>query len=340
MDLSSFDAVRVRRLAATGLAFAAVAACASLVAACGGLAAASARSGAVRAPVAAVRPHATRGPLLPALSLVPSSAFGAPVDPRISAGDWRHAWQVVGLLRAQPPRSPVVLYFGDSTARESLVSEASWTRQLRRMGAPRVRAFALAGHGQTFAMDQRLLDALPPLHGLALIGVSLSRFAGPPVEGPAGRPAAFPLGARLKLSPWRQHLYDSVPVMTPVEKVERVAHWRRSVTPRFVRYRSANLRALARLVSSCEARGLRPVLIELPLNVAAVGDALDAQRSSITRGCRAVAARLGARFLAFQIDPRLPDSAFHDTCHLVRAGYTRWQRDLSRRVVRLLRSPG
>lgn len=275
---------------------------------------------------------------LPALASADPSVSGPLVDVNASAGDWRHAWQVVGLLLARPPREPVVLYFGDSTARESFVSEAAWTRQLRQMGAPRARAYALAGHGQTFAMDRRFLDALPPLHGLALIGVSLSRFAGPPLRGPAGRPASFPPGSRLRLSPWRQHLYDAVPALTPLEKVERVVHWRQSVRPRFRLFRRANLHALARLVADCKARGLRPVLVELPINVAAIGGALDAQRAAVARGCRAIAARYGVRFAPFKAGRDLPSSAFYDTCHLVRPGYTRWQRDLSRLVVWLLRA--
>ena len=253
-----------------------------------------------------------------------------------SVGDWRHAWQVVGLLRARPPRGRMVYYLGDSTARESLVSEASWNRQLRQRGAHGVRAFLLAGHGQTFAMDARIMRALPSSRGLALIGVSLSRFIGPPVRGSGAHPAAFPPGKPPRLSPWRQHLYDARTIMTPAQKQGRVVHWRRSRTPAFFRYRKANLRALGKLIADCRARGLRPVLVELPLDLAAVRHRLDRPRASLRAGCRAVAARYGVRLLAFQLAPDLPGSDFFDISHMVRAGAMRWQAGLSRWVIRLL----
>ena len=230
----------------------------------------------------------------------------------------------------------MVYYLGDSTARESLVSEASWTRQLRRLGAHSVRAYILAGHGQTFAMDARLMRALPQSRGLAMIGVSLSRFIGPPVRGSAAHPAEFPPGKAPRLSPWRQHLYDRRSIMTPAEKLGRVEHWGRSRTPAFHRYRAANLRALGELIAVCKARGLRPVLVELPLDVAAVGHRLDRQRASLSKGCRAVAARHGVVFLSFKVAPHVPSRAFYDISHMVRAGSAMWQAGLSRWVIRLL----
>ncbi len=275
----------------------------------------------------------------PASALIPvqeaPAAGGAPGEVR-TVGDWRHAWQVVGLLRVRPPHGRMVYYFGDSTARESLVGEASWNRQLRRLGARGLRAFALAGHGQTFAMDARLMRALPRSRGLALIGVSLSRFIGPPVRGPGARPAEFPPGTAPRLSPWRQHLYDLRPLMTAAQKQGRVVHWRRARTSAFLRYRAANLRALGTLIAVCKARGLRPVLVELPLDVAAVRHQLDRQRASLLAGCRAVAARYGVRFLPFQLASRVPTSDFFDIGHMVRAGAARWQAGLSRWVIRLL----
>jgi len=276
----------------------------------------------------------------PASALIPvqgaPAAGGAPGEVR-TVGDWRHAWQVVGLLRVRPPHGRMVYYLGDSTARESLVSEASWNEQMRQLGADGVRAYALAGHGQTFAMDARLIRALPHSRGLALIGVSLSRFIGPPVRGSGAHPAKFPPGTAPQLSPWRQHLFDARPIMTGAQKQGRVVHWRRARTPAFLRYRTANLRALGKLIAVCKARGLRPVLVELPLNVAAVGHQLDKQRASLRAGCAAVAAEHGVRFLPFQLAPHLPSTGFFDICHLVEAGYTKWQAGLSKWVVKLLR---
>jgi hypothetical protein len=300
--------------------------------ACAATPAASGSASGTQAPPWAFLGHPARALVLP--QWVPA-AGGVPGDAG-TVGDWRHAWQVVGLLRARPPQGRVVYYFGDSTARESLISEASWNMQLRRLGAHGVRAYALAGHGQTFAMDARIMRALPHSRGLALIGVSLSRFIGPPVRGSAAHPAEFPPGTAPRLSPWRQHLYDSRPIMTRAEKQGRVVHWRRARTPAFFRYRTANLRALVKLIAVCRARGLRPVLVELPLDLAVVRHHLDRQRASLRAGCRAMAARHGVRFLPFQLAPHLPGNGFFDIVHMVRAGYTKWQAGLSRWVIRLL----
>jgi hypothetical protein len=263
-------------------------------------------------------------------------AAGVVPDDAGTVGDWKHAWQVVGLLQARPPRGRMVYYLGDSTARESIVSEASWTAQLKRLGAHGVRAYTLAGHGETFAMDARLVRALPRSRGLALIGVSLSRFIGPPVRGSAAHPARFPPGTAPRLSPWRQHVNDALPAMTQAEKRERVAHWRRTRTPAFFRYRAANLAVLGKLVQACRGRGLTPVLIDLPLNEAVVRHGLDAPRSSYRSGCRALTSRLGIRYVSFLHALGLPSSDFFDICHLVRSGYTKWQLRLSRAVAKLL----
>ena len=124
--------------------------------------------------------------------------------------------------------------------------------------------------------------------------------------------------------------------MSAAEKQGRVEHWRHARTPAFLRYRTANLRALGRLIAVCRSRGLQPVLVELPLDVAVVRHQLDRQRASLRAGCRAVAVRYGVRFLPFQLTPHLPSSGFFDICHMVRAGYTKWQAGLSRWVMRLL----
>jgi hypothetical protein len=291
------------------------------------------------------------GPDASALERTPSPAAspdgtGAPtpkpgplVDPKLKVGEWRHAWQVVGLLCARPPRDPVVLYLGDSTARESVISDAAWTRELRRRGVP-VRAFTLASHDQTFRTDRRFIEELPSLRGLALIGVSLSRFVGPPVRGPFGRPAAFKPGHRPKLSHWVRHYYDTRPARSSASKAARVVHWELSRTGRFRRFKAANLRALAKLVVACRKRGLRPVLVQLPLNRAVVGHQLAAERAALSRGCRRVAGKLHVRFLDFQLAPDLTSTDFFDISHLVRPGAVKWQRALTGWTVRLLPGSG
>jgi hypothetical protein len=264
---------------------------------------------------------------------------GPLVDPALKVGEWRHAWQVVGLLQARTPRRPVVLYFGDSTARESLVSDAAWARQLRGLGVA-ARTFTLASHDQTFRMDRRFVEELPELDGLALIGVGLSRFVGPPVRGPFGRPAVFKAGRRPQLGHWTRHYYDDRPPKSAEAKAARVTHWEGSRAGQFRKYRAANLRSLAQLVRACRKRGLRPVLLQLPANLEVAGGRLAAERRAVSRGVRAVARRERVRFLDFPVAPDLTSADFYDINHLLHSGAAKWQRSLSRWTAKLLPDAG
>lgn len=282
---------------------------------------------------AARTPRPTPSVWAPSRSLLP--ARGPLVDPELKIGEWRHVWQVIGLLRARPPRAPVVLLFGDSTAREAVVSDAAWTRRLRRLGV-RVRAYTLASHAQSFRHDRRFVDELPPLRGVALIGIGLSRFIVPLVKGPLGRPATFAAGEPLQLGPWPRHYFDERGSMTAAAKLERVAHWQESNVPAFRRLLEGNLRQLARLVKACRRHGLEPVFVPLPLNTAVVAGGLDPEREAMRRGCAQVARELGVRYLKEPVAPDLTDADFYDTVHLLRSGAVKWQRAVSARTAALL----
>ena len=327
---------RRRRRTASGLLGAASAAlliaAVLVLAGCGGGGAAGERA----APASPAAGSAAAGSPAAGPAAAPSSRPGALVDPKLRVFEWRHAWQVVGLLRARPPRLPVVLYFGDSTARESLVSDAAWARQLRGLGV-RARTFTLASHDQTFRIDRRFVEEMPELGGgLAFIGVGLSRFVERPVRGPLGRPATFAPGASPQLGRWVRHYYDERPPKPEEAKQARVSHWQGSRAGKFRKYRAANLRALAKLVRACREHGLRPVFVRLPLNDEVVGDQLAAERRAVSRGVGRVARELHVRFLDFPVAPDLTSADFYDINHLLHSGAAKWQRGLARWTARLL----
>jgi hypothetical protein len=304
------------------------------------------RTPAVRARRAMVRPGLRLlcvGLCVLAAAVLSWSAAPDVAGARVTLGDWHHVWNVVGYVRASPPAGPVAYYIGDSTARESVVSEAAWTRQLQAMGAHDARGFVLASHGQTFGMDLRIVRDLPRGPGVALIGVSLSRFIGPPVPGSAARPATFPPDVSPSVSPWVQHEYDQRAEMTPAQKHGRVTHWMRARVPRFLRYRAANLAALGSVLASCRQRGLQPVIVDLPLNLAAVRRGLDRPLRSYRSGVRGVARRYHVQYVSFVRALHLRSNAFFDICHLVHRGAVPWQKRLARvaapRLARLSR-PG
>jgi hypothetical protein len=278
--------------------------------------------------------------MLVVLAAVPARAQAAGV------GDWAHVWEVVQLVSAQPPAGTIVYYFGDSVARESIGSDEAWTRQLQERAAAAGRradvvAYTLAGHSQTFGMDRTILGGLPPSpagqpQGIVLIGLGVSRFIGPPLTQRPAHVESPSAGELPVLSPWARHHYDDRPSLSAARKRKLAARWMERRWAGFRRNRAANLAAIELLIQDCVARGLRPVLFELPLNRAIVGGRLDRPRSSYRSGCLALARAYGADYISLQDDWRVPNPGFWDIHHLVRPGYERWQSLVSDEVVGLL----
>ena len=96
------------------------------------------------------------------------------------------------------------------------------------------------------------------------------------------------------------------------------------------------MRALDRLLELCRAKGLRPVLLELPLDVRVVGRRLDAARRSYRAGLRRVARRHDAEFVSLRRPVALPTPYYWDLMHLLPPGSRVWQSRLSDALVPLL----
>ncbi len=271
-------------------------------------------------------------------------ALPAAVSARI--GEWRHAWEVVQLVTERPPLGTPIYYLGDSTTRESTVRDALWTQQLRRRAAAAGKTtatvvFTLASHGQTFRMDRQLLSAMPVRAagsppGIAVIGVGLSRFIGPPMRR---RPAAVKPPAAGKapvLHPWVQHLYSDRDPLPLTRKHELVPRWMDRRWDGFRSNRRDNLRAVDRLLAVSRARGLRPVLLEMPLDVRVVGVGLDRPRGAYRAALRRLAKRHHAEYLSLNAHGALPTGVFWDLMHLLPPGSRAWQSQLSDELVGLL----
>ena len=278
------------------------------------------------------------------LAAVPATASAA-VD------DWVHIWQVVRLVdyqqsRPEPPGGVFVYYLGDSIARESTISDRRWTDMLRRKAAAagKVEVFAargVAGHNQTFGMDEKIVEGLPPTQygqpkGIVLIGVGISRFIGPPTSmAPASLDPAAP-GVEPPLSPWVQHHYDDRAPLPMTRKRELVPRWMDRRWAGFVANKSANVAAVQRVITLCKSKGLRPVLIDLPLDLRVVRSGLDRPRIAIRSAMDGLARRNNIRYVHFNKSLNLPSSAFWDLHHLLRPGYERWQARLSTELVKSL----
>jgi hypothetical protein len=274
------------------------------------------------------------------------------VPPAVAAGvdDWQHTWEVVQLVKAlqtkaPPPHSALVYYLGDSIARESTVSDAAWSAQLARRaqtaGKVDATGYTVAGHNQTFGMDERIVQGLPPTQsgqpsGILLIGVGISRFIGPPTPMDPWPLDPLPSGQLPELSPWGQHHYDGRPPLSSTRKRELVQRWMDRRWAGFQSNKAANLAAIGRIIETAKAKGLRPIILDLPLNVAVVGTGLDKPRAAIRAGCTGLARGHGIKYLRFTRAIGLPSSDFWDLHHLLEPGYRRWQSRLSDELVRVL----
>lgn len=283
------------------------------------------------------------------LAAVPAPASAGSVD------DWRHEWEVLRLvtyLQAQDPApaGPMVYDLGDSITRESITSDAGWTRQLDaragRAGKALPQAWTLAGHNQTFGMDEQLVKEIPATPGgqptgIVLIGVGISRFIGPPLTRPHVNLDKPTPGVEPMLSPsWQRHVYDGRPALSLTRKHELVPRWMERRWAGFQANRRANFAALTRIIKACAARGLRPVLLDQPLDTKIAGVGLDRPRLSIRKGCDRLVSRYGkkygVRYVHFTKSVAIPTRDFWDMHHLFDRGARIWQSRLSNELVKFL----
>ena len=103
-------------------------------------------------------------------------------------------------------------------------------RKARRAGKVPAFGYTVAGHNQTFGMDETIVQGLPPTQagqpaGILLIGVGISRFIGPPTPLQPFPLDPPPSGDLPRLSPWNQHHYDGRAPLPSTRKRELVQRW-------------------------------------------------------------------------------------------------------------------
>ena len=256
--------------------------------------------------------------------------------------DWQHALQVVATLKASPPNGPVVYLLGGSAARESTISDKSWAAQVRRLGGLRARTYNLGSSQQTYAQDIVIVNQLPVLPGVVLIGVDLGRYVRVPLKGvtPGGeQPDAntgAQAGARLPTRAYNQHHYSVRHILTNAQKRQCVDRWATSGYRFFEKNFAGNAAQLDQLIATCQTRGLHPVLLELPLNQPIIGHSFDAACKTYRDSCRALAKKYGIPNIDFVDKLHLVNGDFYDLFHLIEPGRVKWQLRLSKTVVSLL----
>ena len=243
-------------------------------------------------------------------------------------------------------KTPTVYLLGGSSARESVITKASWTAQIKRLGGGTVRTYDLGSLNQSYARDTRLVAAMPPGPALVLIGVTVGRYTGSPADDTAGLATYDPKAALAAAAGGEiQHRYtvSKTPgatrqqTMLPTsKKLTLLNRWMTERYPLFRANYAYNAGMLETLVEECRRRGFHPVLLVLPINLPLIGHAFAAPMARYRADGRVLAARYGIPFVDFVAQVGLANHDFYDLFHLVEPGRIKWQARLSREVVALL----
>ncbi len=276
--------------------------------------------------------HATGLALLVVLLALAAGETTAARADDMATRDWTYALYAVSDLATHPVDVPLVLLMGGSATRECTVSDRSWRDEIVRRGGPPTVTRTLASRNQTFAQDLHLVRLLPSTPAVVIIGVNAGRF----FADPATRFRLEPLPCRRPA----QHRYSVVRVLPPQGKARVAAQWMGRRYRPFSERLPGNLAALEQLVATCVAKGLHPVLLDMPRNTEVIGDRLDLPVAEYSRACAALAARHHVPFVSFVTGAGLTSDDFFDIAHLVEPGRAKWQARLSALVVDLLREYG
>ena len=240
--------------------------------------------------------------------------------------DWRHLWAVIAQFKKSPPKVPVVYLLGGSTARECTTLDRPWSDQVSRLAGRRIRALNLGTSKQTYRQDLDIVDLLPAVPSVVLIGVNLGRFATSPPNS-ASRAAVRRSSI---LTTYAQHRFGAGSVLSNATKRMILRNWMATRYLLFKRNYSYDLHRLELIIAECQRLGQHPALVNLPVDDAIVSPALDAPRARYGRGCRKLAAEYHIRYFDFVGRVGFVNSDFADLWHCVPSGRVKFQARLSR----------
>jgi hypothetical protein len=205
-------------------------------------------------------------------------------------------FRVIRTLKRKPPKVPVIYLLGGSAARECTISDRAWAAEVRYIGGHRVRTFNLGSSGQTYAQSTTVVKLLPAVPSVVLIGVNLGRYMPQPVilatRGGEPLTPGAPAAAR-RARGYEQHQYHVAAILTDAQKRAMVPWWLTHRYPIFKDNFAGNVAELDQLIATCQARGLHPVLVEMPLNQPIIGHAFDEPRKTYRDSGRALAKKYG-----------------------------------------------
>ena len=291
------------------------------------------------AAVAACSAQATAGGGSPSPGVSESQSGGAAKTVKAETGDWARVVKALGYMRAVPPTEPVVVLLGGSAARESTVSDAVWREQIVAAGGPSVLAWNMGSGNRTMAQNVAIVKALPKgARAIVLIGVNLGAFTSPQKFARVSLPSPLPSSPPTLDQP---HRYStSTGVLSTAKKRAMVSWWMDVRYPVFKGNFSTSAGVLDTLIKTCQTRGYKPVLFELPRDTPIIGSSLGTPTTRFRGKCKALAAKYDVPWVSLVSTAKLPNSGFYDLWHLVEPGRNVWQSLLSARTAALLEQYG
>ena len=244
-------------------------------------------------------------------------------------GDWRHLAQVAGRLSKLTPERPMVYLLGGSAARECTIDDRSWRTDIRKAGGPDTLAYNLGTTGQTYEDNLVLIEMLPRVPSIVIVGVIVGRYT---------RTGARPLpDVEPVVTPYSQHRFTQSRILTDAGKRALLTDWLTRRYPVFQDRFTHNAGKLDALVARCIELGFHPVMLNLPLNLQIVQHRMDAPRGRYREHCQDVAAAYDVPWVNWLPTIPLVNRDFADNWHLVEPGRVKWQRRLTSLTVTLLK---
>jgi len=151
-------------------------------------------------------------------------------------------------------------------------------------------------------------------------------------------PALFE--GRLPVVGYELHRYSKKTARSAKRKEQLVGVWNTRRRPVFERNLRSNLAMLEELLRRARERGVKVVLLELPLNEDVIrGRFADAQRQ-YRRPVAALGREYGAPYVDLNQTVAIPNEYFQDLSHLVAPGRAIWQSALAAALVELMDAEG
>lgn len=148
------------------------------------------------------------------------------------------------------------------------------------------------------------------------------------------------LAGRSLSTPYELHRYSRATRRSESQKRRLVTRWNTSRRPVFDRNLQANLQMLEELLAQAKERGVKVVLLELPLNEQIVKDSFAASQQAYRQPVEALANKYGYPYVDLNRQTDIPSRDFQDLSHLIAPGRAVWQHALGQELARLMNAAG